>query len=175
MSGPVLIAAGAGLALLVTCGGGLVLVRRRLALVTVRGRSMVPAYQDGQRLVVVRGGRFGAGDVILFRTPGCLPLEVDWLVKRAAAVAGQPVPADLARRVGPGVVPAGKLLVRSDAAQGLDSRQLGFVDVAAVAGVVRRPLSARARATRPRVRRARAGRWPVPRRGRSARAARPRS
>lgn len=49
-------------------------------------------------------------------------------MKRVAAVAGDPVPANLAKRAGCGTVPAGPLLIRSDAPDGLDSRQLGLID-----------------------------------------------
>jgi signal peptidase I len=124
------------------------LARRYLMLITVRGRSMAPAYQDGDRLVIVRRGSCAVGDVITFRAPGSLPMGVRWLVKRAAAIAGDPVPADFANSVSGTVVPEGRLLVRSDAAEGLDSRQLGFIDVRDVAGVVRRRLTAAAQLRR---------------------------
>jgi signal peptidase I len=109
--------------------------RRRFLLVTVKGNSMAPTYRDGQRLIV-RRGRYAAGDVVMFRAPGHLPARVDWLVKRAVAVPGDPVPADMADRAHAAVVPPGRLLVRSDAPDGLDSRQLGLIDDRDVLGVV---------------------------------------
>jgi signal peptidase I len=59
--------------------------------------------------------------------------------ERAAAMPGDPVPADLLYRVGAGVVPAGKLLVRSDTPDGADSRRFGWISTTDVIGVVRRP------------------------------------
>ena len=135
-------ACGAGAAI-----GGLLLVRRSLLAMTVRGHSMMPTYRDGERLLIMRRRSYGAGDVIMFRAPGHLCLDVEWLVKRAVAVAGDPVPADLADQVGAAVVPAGQLLVRSDAAEGLDSRQLGLINASDVAGVVRARWNARSDAT----------------------------
>jgi signal peptidase I len=112
--------------------------RRKLILITVKGDSMAPTYRSGQRLLVRRGG-YQAGQVVVFRPPSPRVFDVDWLVKRAVAVAGDPVPADLSERAAVGVVPAGRLLVRSDAPDGLDSRQLGLIDNRDVLGVVRYP------------------------------------
>jgi len=116
----------------------LVWARRRFILVTVKGDSMKPTYGHGQRLVVRRGG-YSVGDVVMFRSPATMTHDVDWMVKRAVAVSGDPVPADLAPRAGAVIVPSGKLLVRSDAPDGLDSRQLGLIDDRDVVGVVRVP------------------------------------
>jgi signal peptidase I len=112
--------------------------RRNLILITVRGDSMTPTYRHGQRLIVRRGG-YRSGQVVVFRPPSRKVYDVDWIVKRAVAVAGDPVPADLRERAGAEVVPAGRLLVRSDAPDGLDSRQLGLIDDRDVLGVVRYP------------------------------------
>jgi signal peptidase I len=112
--------------------------RRNLVLITVRGDSMTPTYRNGQRLVVRRGG-YSAGEVVVFRPPSRRIYDVDWIVKRAVAVAGDPVPADLTEQAAAEVVPAGRLLVRSDAPDGLDSRQLGLIDDRDVLGVVRYP------------------------------------
>jgi signal peptidase I len=131
------LAAGAGGTALILLA--LALARRRLILVTVKGNSMAPAYREGDRLLLVRRARYGAGDVVMFRTPIENSPDVDWLVKRAAAVAGDPVPDDLRAHVREAVVPVGRLLVRSDAAHGLDSRRLGLIDARDVAGVVRVP------------------------------------
>jgi signal peptidase I len=114
----------------------LLLIRRRVVLVTVRGRSMAPTYTDGERLLVVRRSRYTAGDVVMFRSPRQLA-DVEWMVKRAAAMAGDTVPDDLQAKVGAAIVPAGRLLVRSDAADGLDSRHFGLIDAGDVLGVVR--------------------------------------
>jgi signal peptidase I len=117
----------------------LIVIRGRLMLIVVRGHSMAPTLIDGQRLLVVRRGSYRAGDVIMFSVPAGLTADVGWLVKRVAAVAGEPVPADFARHLGAGLVPAGRLLVRSDSPDGLDSRQLGLIDGKEVIGVARLP------------------------------------
>jgi len=119
--------------------------RRNLILITVRGDSMAPAYHSGQRLLVRRGG-YQTGEAVVFRPPPSRVHDVEWLVKRAVAVGGDPVPADLSERATVAVVPAGQLLVRSDSPDGLDSRQLGLIDNRDVLGVVcyprTRPVSA---------------------------------
>jgi signal peptidase I len=109
--------------------------RRRYLLVTVVGRSMAPAYRDGQRLLV-RRGRYAVGDVVMFRAPDTVRFSVPWLVKRAVALPGDPIPPDVAVLLGPGTVPPGRLVVRSDAPDGVDSRQLGFIDSCDVVGTV---------------------------------------
>jgi signal peptidase I len=137
--------------------GCLAWARRRLVLITVKGDSMAPAYRDGQRLLVRRAA-CRTGEVVVFRPPSPRVYDVDWMVKRAVAVAGDPVPADLsgfATVVAGGsggssprvsTVPGGRLLVRSDAPDGIDSRQLGLIDDRDVLGVVcyprARPISA---------------------------------
>jgi signal peptidase I len=111
-----------------TAGAAAVLVwaRRHFILITVVGSSMTPAYADGERLLLRRGG-YATGDVVMFRSPEHFPGEMEWLVKRVTAMPGDPVPADMAERAAAAVVPPGRLLVRSDAG-GLDSRQLGLID-----------------------------------------------
>jgi len=59
------------------------LLRDRLDVVEVRGRSMLPTLRPGDRLVVVRVDRPQAGDVVLARDPRALRRE---LVKRVASV-----------------------------------------------------------------------------------------
>ncbi len=140
MSGAGLIAAGV-LSLPLVALIAAAWLRGHLMLITVIGNSMVPAFADGDRLVVARRARYGVGDVIMFRAPEPASRTVDWLVKRAAAMPGDPVPDDLLDRVGAGVVPAGKLLVRSDTANGSDSREFGLISTTDVIGVVRRPRS----------------------------------
>lgn len=89
----------------------------RLALghVIVRGRSMEPTLLDGDRLVVVPGGRPRAGRVVVVRLPGGRPLSV----KRLG------FPQD-----------GGWWVERDNPAEGVDSWQVGAVpteDVVAVA------------------------------------------
>jgi len=117
---------------------GLVLVvavaRWRLRWLTVRGVSMAPTYQDGDRLLVWRSGpRAGAALVFQVPTRG-VPQDVDWLVKRVVATAGQPVPPGLEQWGA--TVPPGHFLVRGDNPRSLDSRHFGFVPAGAALGRV---------------------------------------
>ena len=116
-------------------GAALLRGRRRFLMVTVVGHSMAPTYRDGQRLLL-RRGRYGVGDVVMFPAPDREGVDVDWLVKRAVALPGDPVPPDVAALTGADTVPQGSLVVRSDAAKGLDSRHLGFIDGRDVIGAV---------------------------------------
>jgi signal peptidase I len=118
--------------------GALVLaaLRRRLALVEVRGDSMAPTFRDGDRLLTLRrrGRDCARDDVVVFTAPG-RPTEPARLVKRVAAVAGDPAPAWLG--VTPGErVPEGHVAVSGDAGRSRDSRHFGYVRADSVAGVV---------------------------------------
>jgi hypothetical protein len=89
----------------------------RLAIghVVVRGRSMEPTLRDGDRLVVVPGGRPRAGRVAVVRLPGGRPLSV----KRLAFPAQD-----------------GWWVERDNPAEGVDSWQVGAIpehDVVAIA------------------------------------------
>jgi signal peptidase I len=127
-----------------------VTARRRFVVVRVHGTSMEPALHDGQR-VVVRRARLAAvrpGQLVVFATlagsPGGGPPPGDppWMVKRAVAVPGDPVPPDLvAGGHGHGRVPPGRLVVLGDnRSASFDSRRAGFVDGRTLLGVVRRVL-----------------------------------
>jgi signal peptidase I len=114
------------------------LLRRRLLLVTVEGTSMTPTYSPGDRLLVRRVA-FAAlrrGDAVVLRPPGAVPPgDPRYLVKRAAALPGDPVPAGVPAD-GP-VVPAGRLAVLGDNAPGsADSRAMGLLPAGSVVGVV---------------------------------------
>jgi signal peptidase I len=126
--------------------------RRDLAVVTVRGPSMAPTLLPQDRVLVRRrrARRIRRGDIVAFRTPavvtagwaditrfGADAVTPDWLVKRVAALAGDPSPD------GEGTVPAGRLFLLGDAAESMDSRHFGTVSIAAVRGVVVRPLPRR--------------------------------
>jgi signal peptidase I len=111
-------------------------IRRRYALVTVRGQSMTPTLRDGERVLVRRGIRPAAGDLVVFRSP--VTSDVAHLVKRVAALAGDAVPEPLQAAVPFDRVPPGQLLVRGDAATTQDSRHFGAISSASVLGVVRR-------------------------------------
>jgi signal peptidase I len=119
------------------------LLRRRLLLVTVEGRSMTPTYAPGDRLLVRRipFSALRRGEAVVLRSPGAeLPGEPRYLVKRAAALPGDPVPAGVPAD-GP-VVPDGRLAVLGDNANGsADSRHIGLLSSDAVVGVVLRRMT----------------------------------
>lgn len=96
-------------------------IRRRFLLVTVRGSSMAPVYDDGDTLLAVRPRRSHAwlvgDDLVFVRTGEQIGARGDppYLVKRVCAVAGDPMPrpsdglpADWA---GCDVVPSGWLIL----------------------------------------------------------------
>jgi signal peptidase I len=112
----------------------LVLLRRRYVVARVWGHSMSPTFHDGERVVATRRRQYRVGDVIVFR-PRSTASDVAWRIKRIAAVAGDPVPAWL--EADHPVVPAGRVVVVGDnTGHSEDSRQLGYIDLAAVAGAV---------------------------------------
>jgi signal peptidase I len=148
-------------------------VRVRFVVVTVEGPSMEPAYHDGDRLLVRRtrsrihrgavvvgqrfdgqrfggqrfgGQRFGGQRFGGQRSGG----RRGWIVKRVAAVAGDPVPVPVRTAAGAASVPAGALvLLGENPAHSHDSRAFGFYPVDRLVGVAVRKLSRPAREDRP--------------------------
>jgi signal peptidase I len=118
-------------------------VRWRHLVVTVDGDSMSPAYRDGERLLVRRRrlGGVRRGMPVLVRLPppeGGAVGEV-LMVKRAAALPGDPLPAGVPGRER--VVPPARLVVLGDNPNGShDSRAVGWVRAGALVGVVVRRL-----------------------------------
>jgi len=133
----------------------LVVLRRRYVVARVWGHSMSPTFHDGERVVATRRRHYRVGDVIVFRprsdaslsgvrvaeppargeAPDVAATDVVWRIKRIAAVAGDPVPAWL--ETDHPVVPAGRVVVVGDnTGHSADSRQLGYIDIAGVAGAV---------------------------------------
>ena len=119
-------------AVFVLVGGGYLVARNRLLLVTVNGDSMTPDLCRGDVVLVRRSRRSRRGDIALLR----LDAESVPMVKRVVAVAGESVPADLRQAVGLPLVPTGTIVVRGTTADSLDSRRLGPVHVSGVVGVV---------------------------------------
>ena len=158
-------------AALVLAGCVATAVRRRFVVVTVRGESMLPTFTDGQRVLVRRCAvaAVAPGDVVVFADPRdadrdrleaererlvaagvpALPpppwRRSEWLVKRAAAVPGDPVPraaVPALAEVDHDVVPAGVLVLLGDnAARSDDSRRYGYVAANRLVGTVLRTLS----------------------------------
>lgn len=124
---------------LLVCALGVLIwqMRRRLLLVTVDGHSMAPAYQPGDRLLALRRtGRLRTGDVVIFTWP---PAGVGLLVKRVAALPGDPVPAVLRAAGAPAApqpVPPGYVVVLGDGPGSVDSREWGLLPLARIDGVV---------------------------------------
>ncbi|MEU6427172.1 S26 family signal peptidase [Microbispora sp. NPDC046973] len=138
----------AGLA--VVAGLALLLLRRRLAVVVVSGVSMEPAFHASDRLLVRRAGlsRLAVGDIVVFARPRrydgeeLLPVEDRWMVKRVAALPGDPVPDAVLPAVAEQRVAEGRLVVLGDnPAASYDSRQFGFLPADLLLGVVLRRMS----------------------------------
>jgi signal peptidase I len=127
-------------------------LRTHLLVVTVRGLSMAPTYQPGDRVLVRRRPprRVRAGQIVVADLPesvrplpaGLRPDEVlrqRRVIKRVVAVAGEVTPAGVGDA--PARVPAGAMVLLGDnpLASG-DSRQYGAVPLDAVVGVVLRKM-----------------------------------
>lgn len=113
-------------------------LRRTFLITTVYGRSMLPTYSDGDRLLVRRVpvAAIRRGDVVVLAGDE-LPGEL--IIKRAAAVPGDPVPPGIP--VTDQVVPAGQLVALGDNPDAsYDSRKAGYFAVADLVGVVVRPM-----------------------------------
>ncbi|MBO3748643.1 signal peptidase I [Streptosporangiaceae bacterium NEAU-GS5] len=115
--------------ILATCAAALV-ARTALLVVTVRGGSMVPAYQDGDRVLALRWLAPRRGRVVVFRPPATWMVGPNppYFVKRVVAVAGDTLGAE--------VVPRGRLVVYGDSPISTDSRTFGYLPAKAVRAVV---------------------------------------
>lgn len=127
-------------------------LRKGFALVTVTGDSMMPSLMPGDRVLVRRAriSHLRVGQVVVVEAPGAggyriAPPETptsrrEWIIKRVAAVPGDPRPDDsLPATTGPHetVVPSGKFVVRGDnAAWSHDSRQVGYIPGERLLGIM---------------------------------------
>lgn len=138
----------------VMLGAPVVLLRWSHIVITVTGPSMSPAFEPGDQVLLRRrpAGRIRRGTVIVLREPSPhhmwtgLPVagrtagrvgRTSWVIKRVAAVSGDPVPVSVRRAAGgTAVVPPRAVVVLGDnRAQSADSRQWGFVPTHQVLGV----------------------------------------
>lgn len=141
--------------LVAVLAAAVVVARRRFVLVQVSGVSMWPTYRPGDRVMVrrVAAREVRRGDVVVFESAGPsgwgtgplpAPQAAAWAIKRVAALAGDPVPAEVAEAVAaePGAaVPEGSLVVVGDGTSSADSRMWGYLPADRVLGVVARRLS----------------------------------
>ncbi|MEU2391441.1 signal peptidase I [Streptomyces sp. NPDC007369] len=147
------------------------LLRRRLVVVTVQGLSMQPAFEPGDRVLVRRGVVPGRGGIVVVEQPSAQNLDWPgapgglgsrgkdvagraWLIKRVAALPGDPVSMPTGAGRGGGsadgtgfadgsvrTVPPGALYLLGDNKKvSFDSRQMGFFPVERVLGAVWRRL-----------------------------------
>ncbi|GAB3886496.1 S26 family signal peptidase [Microbispora bryophytorum] len=149
-------------------GGGVVAAGRALRVVEVHGESMEPGLWSGDRVLVRRvrpgrsrrpgrPGRSGLfvrrvrrvrrGDIVVISRVGpgegvALDGGTNLVIKRAAAVAGDPIPPGF-EALGETRVPPGRLLVLGDnPSRSTDSRQWGLLPESRITGVVLRRLNA---------------------------------
>ncbi len=118
-----------------------VLVRRRFVMVTVRGLSMLPTLKAGDRVLVRRTqvGRLRRGQLAVAAENGrSADASREWVIKRVAAVPGDPRPACLPDTSDPADrVPDGHYVLLGDnAAVSYDSRQRGYFTSGQLLGVV---------------------------------------
>jgi signal peptidase I len=136
-------------AVLAALGAGIVITtRRHLMLIQVVGESMAPVYAGGDRLLVRRTRRLRVGDVVIAhhqeggrRDARSEALASAWLVKRLAALPGDPVPTSvLPVAGGHRNVPAGMAVLLGERPDSADSRSWGLVPLDDITGVVLRRL-----------------------------------
>ncbi len=136
---------------LLVAAGAAVALRRRFVVVDVEGNSMEPTVGFDDRLVVrrVRPAALRVGDIVVFERPyrdgpdgpwAWRPAAPErlWLIKRLAALPGDPAPSDVpGTGTGPGAtVPAASVAVLGDNRDAsIDSRAFGCVPLERVLGV----------------------------------------
>jgi signal peptidase I len=125
-------------------------IRQQYLIVTVAGVSMAPTLRSGDRVLVRRAGlsRIHAGDIIVLGpstvSDGVPTAERGpaWIIKRAAALPGSPIPRGASSDALETEVPPGRLLLLGDNAENsTDSRQVGYFDGRRLVGRVVRRLS----------------------------------
>ncbi|GAB3437388.1 S26 family signal peptidase [Flindersiella endophytica] len=136
-------------------------LRRRFVVIHVDGPSMQPTLRAGDRVLIRRRQlrHIRAGDIVVLQNPKSHQTSHHpaaaaresrdlsghpWIIKRAAAVPGDPVPISVAATVSAAAgtpVPDGCLIVMGDnPAKSFDSRHYGYLSGNCLIGVVVRPL-----------------------------------
>jgi signal peptidase I len=132
-------------------------VRRRLAIITIAGESMEPALTAGDRVLIRRTGlnSVRTGQIVVIERPGRgdswtgkpsrHDISRNWIIKRVAAVAGETLPLGMPTAIAHAEsVPDGHLIVLGDNRDmSMDSRYFGYVPVERMLGVVIRLLPRR--------------------------------
>lgn len=139
-------------AVLAAAGAAVGWLRWRLRIVTVVGDSMRPTLAPGDRLLVRRIplARVRPGDIVVLAFPdlggvtGNRPGGDNWLIKRAVATPGDPVPASVAPalsvRPGSRVRDGALIAIGDNRNASFDSRVFGYVKASDLLGVVLRPI-----------------------------------
>ncbi|GAA1445100.1 S26 family signal peptidase [Nocardiopsis tropica] len=131
--------------------GALLWVRRRIFVAEVHGVSMLPTLRHGDRMLSARTNRgtvIAPRQLVVLSDPQTPVIRDErnrrrphYLVKRVAAVAGDPLPVGVAGPGGTRTVPEGCVVVLGDnPGHSLDSRGFGPVPVSRVVGTVLRRL-----------------------------------
>jgi signal peptidase I len=130
-----------------------VVLRRGLVVVTVRGASMEPTYRDGDRVLVRRRYVPTVGQVVVVERPmhrgdwpaplaarGVPVSHTEWLIKRVAAIPGDLVPRDrvpaLANTPEDRVPPGMLILLGDNREASFDSAHIGYIPANRVLGAV---------------------------------------
>jgi signal peptidase I len=139
-------------AALLALGAAVGWLRWRLRIVTVTGESMRPTLAPGDRLLVRRTPltRIRTGDIVVLAYPdrgefaSSQVAGDNWLIKRAVAVPGDPVPASVAAtlsvRPGSPVRDGALIAIGDNRDASFDSRTFGYVLASELLGVVLRPI-----------------------------------
>jgi signal peptidase I len=102
---------------------------------------MTPTLQPGERIIVRRTtlAKLRQGQIVVLANPSPAPDDPLWLVKRLAALPGDPIPRDAVpalRDVPEHVVPPNRLVILGDNnTASHDSRTAGYFDATTLLGV----------------------------------------
>ncbi|MGI5267616.1 S26 family signal peptidase [Nonomuraea sp. CA-218870] len=134
--------AGAGVAALAA------VLRRRFVLATVAGYSMTPTLRPGDRLLVRRAplSRLSVGDIVVVVPDARMAAgprhTTGYVIKRLAAVPGDPVPDHVPAPAHERVPPGRMAILGDNPDASRDSRDYGLVTQEQLVGVVVRALGA---------------------------------